>query len=165
MVKLLSALLVIFNCHRIISNFILILVISRERTENVNQAWWSGKWFKRGLGVHVVSQNLREFIVKTLELNKFTFDFIMGHFYYLPCFLLFIPYVDSLHTSMLFWLKPSRQFSRPIINRSQRRKRNWRIIKYFILFLGILGILIALFVVPPIFRDKLSFIKKWVGLQ
>ena len=55
MVKLLSALLVIFNCHRIISNFILILVISRERTENVNQAWWSGKWFKRGLGVHVVS--------------------------------------------------------------------------------------------------------------
>lgn len=166
MVKLLSALLVIFNCHRIISNFILILVISRERTENVNQAWWSGKWFKRGLGVHVVSQNLREFIVKTLELNKFTFDFIMGHFLLFAMFpFLFIPYVDSLHTSMLFWLKPSRQFSRPIINRSQRRKRNWRIIKYFILFLGILGIFIALFVVPPIFRDKLSFIKKWVGLQ
>ena len=139
MVKLLSALLVIFNCHRIISNFILILVISRERTENVNQAWWSGKWFKRGLGVHVVSQNLREFIVKTLELNKFTFDFIMGHFYYLPCF----PFVYSVCgffcTSMLFWLKPSRQFSRPIINRSQRRKRNWRIIKILYSFPRDLG--------------------------
>lgn len=163
-VKLLSALLVMFNCHRVISNLTLIMIVSRERTENVNQAWWSGKWYKSGLGVHVLSQNLREFIVKILELNKFTFDFIMGHFLLFAMSpVLFIPYVDSLHTSMLFWLKPSRQFSRPIINRSQRRRRNWQIVKYFTLFVGILCVFATLFVAPPLLKDKLKFLKKWIG--
>ncbi|KAL6453516.1 FKS3 1 [Candida maltosa Xu316] len=162
-VKLLASLLVILNCHKTISNLTLILMISRERTENVNQAWWSGKWYRSGLGMHVISQNIREFVVKILELNKFTFDFIVGHFLLFAMFpVVCIPYVDSLHTSMLFWLKPSRQFSRPIINRSQRRKRNWQIVKYLFLFFAILGVFVTLFVVPPLFNDKLTVFRKWI---
>ncbi|KAI5955704.1 hypothetical protein KGF54_001206 [Candida jiufengensis] len=101
-IHLVGALLVIFSFHRVLSNFILITCVSRERQEEVNKAWWSGKWYKSGLGVRVITQNVRELIIKILELNKFTFDFILNHlllFFMFP--ILFIPYVDSLHTNLL----------------------------------------------------------------
>ncbi|KAI5966138.1 uncharacterized protein KGF55_000447 [Candida pseudojiufengensis] len=100
-IHLVGALLVIFSFHRVFSNFILITCVSRERQEEVNKAWWSGKWYKSGLGIRVVTQNIRELIIKILELNKFTFDFILNHmllFFMFP--ILFIPFIDSLHTNI-----------------------------------------------------------------
>ena len=161
-VHLISGLLVIFQFHRVITSFILVIFVSRERLEDVtNNAWWSGKWYKSGLGFGVITQNARELIIKNLELNKFTFDFLLGHFLLFALFpILLVPYIDTLHTSMLFWLKPSRQLTRPILNRSQMRRRNWRVAKYFALFSIVLAICVSILVVPPIFRHQLSQLQK-----
>ncbi|CAK9438724.1 uncharacterized protein LODBEIA_P29480 [Lodderomyces beijingensis] len=161
-VHLLSALLAILSFHRVMSSFILIVAVSRERSENVtNKAWWSGKWYNSGLGFGVFTQNARELVIKNLELNKFTFDFILGHILLFAMFpFVLIPYVDTLHSSMLFWLKPSRHLSRPILSRSQSRRRNWRVVRYFMLFLLLLVAMVALVVVPPLFQDTLLQLQK-----
>ncbi|CAI5757767.1 unnamed protein product [Candida verbasci] len=162
-IYLISAILVITQLHRIISNFILIVGISRERPENVNKAWWSGKWYTSGLGFWVITQNIREFTVKIFELNKFTFDFIIGHLLLFSMFpLIFIPYIDTLHTCMLFWLKPKRQFTRPIMTTRQRKKRNIQVVKYFMLFILVLACFISLIVIPPFFSSNLQALKKIV---
>lgn len=161
-IHLISALLVVFSFHRAFSSFILITCVSRERGENVtNKAWWSGKWYRSGLGFRVITQNMRELIIKMLELNKFTFDFVLGHVLLLVMLpLLFVPYIDTLHTSLLFWLKPSRQFKRAIISKRQRRKKNWQVVRYFFLFVLIVATFISLVVIPPLFKSQLLKLQK-----
>ena len=42
---------------------------------------------------------------------------------------LFIPYVDTLHSTMLFWLRPSKQIRSPIFSFKQRALRRTIIFK------------------------------------
>ncbi|EGW34636.1 uncharacterized protein SPAPADRAFT_144914 [Spathaspora passalidarum NRRL Y-27907] len=164
-VKLISASLVVLNLHRVIGHFILIVFVSRERTDNItdnisNKAWWSGRWIGNGLGFSVVTQHIREFLVKTLELNKFTLDFMIGHFLLIAMFpILFIPYIDRWHTSMLFWLKPTRQISRPVFGKRERRRQKWQIFWNFLLFIVTALFLVAVIIVPPIIDSKILKLK------
>ena len=74
----------------------------------------------------MISQPLREYVCKIIEMSMFTCDFIMGHtilFILFPTCL--IPYIGRWHSIMLFWLRPSKQIRPPIFSakrRSQRRK-------------------------------------------
>jgi len=92
--------------QRLIYKVIIALALTREfKSEQANIAWWSGKWY--GMGWHSMSQPGREFLCKITELGLFAGDFILGHmilFLMLP--VLCIPYIDMLHSIMLFWLRP-----------------------------------------------------------
>ena len=66
-----------------------------------------GQVEQRAHGWHTITQPGREFLCKITELGYFAADFILGHvllFLMLPALL--IPYIDRVHSMMLFWLKP-----------------------------------------------------------
>jgi 1,3-beta-glucan synthase len=77
--------------------------ISREfKHDETNRAWWTGQWYGRGLGTHVMSQPAREYIVKIVELSLWSGDFLLGHF--LLFFLglpTLIPFADKIHATGL----------------------------------------------------------------
>lgn len=113
--------------QRCIFKILIAVFLSREfKHDETNRAWWTGVWFNRGLGAHVLSQPAREFIVKTIEMGLYAADFITCHLLLLLLtFPMLIPFFDRLHATMLFWLSPSQQIRPPIYSlrqRSQRRK-------------------------------------------
>jgi len=77
--------------------------LTREfKHDETNKAWWTGRWYGRNLGVHVMSQPAREFFVKIIELSLWSSDFLIGHallFMLAPPIL--IPYVDKMHSMLL----------------------------------------------------------------
>ena len=40
-----------------------------SKHDKANRAWWTGKWYGRGLGAHALSQPAREYVVKIVELS------------------------------------------------------------------------------------------------
>jgi 1,3-beta-glucan synthase len=113
--------------QRFIFKFLIAVFLSREfKHDETNRAWWTGVWFNRGLGTHVLSQPAREFIVKVIEMGLYSADFIACHLVLMILTIpTLIPGFDRLHATMLFWLRPSRQIRPPIYSfrqRSQRRK-------------------------------------------
>ena len=76
--------------QRALFKIIVAVFLSREfRHDETNRAWWTGRWYGRGLGssacasrsgycalTWAVSQPLREFVVKLVEMNLFAADFI-----------------------------------------------------------------------------------------
>ena len=77
--------------QRAFFKIIVAVFLSREfRHDETNRAWWTGRWYGRGLGssacafgaivdrslTSAVSQPLREFVVKLVEMNLFAADFI-----------------------------------------------------------------------------------------
>ena len=93
----------IIAIQRAIQKILISVFLSRElKHEETNRAWWTGKWYGRGLGAHAMSQPAREFIVKIIELSLWSSDFLIGHlllFILTPPIL--IPYIDRLHSMML----------------------------------------------------------------
>ena len=89
--------------QRALNKVLISVFLSREfKHDETNRAWWTGKWYGRGLGNYVMSQPAREFIVKIVELSLWTSDFLIAHF------LLFIltpacliPYGDTIHATLL----------------------------------------------------------------
>lgn len=152
----------VLSLHRTMLRIVLILFLSKElKSGYSNKSWWSGKWISRGIGWLILTQPLREFIVKIIELNLFAYDFILGHLllFSLSPFLL-IPYIDKWHSCMLFWLKPSRQFRGPIYATRQRRKRQFRILRYSILFFATMLIFISLILIPYLIKDNIPDLNK-----
>jgi 1,3-beta-glucan synthase len=86
----------------------------------------------------------------------FTTDFIIGHMvlFVLSPFTL-IPYIDQLHSMMLFWLRPRKQIRRPILSWSQRKQRRRIAVVYGLLFLATLMAFTALLSAP--------LLAKWLG--
>ncbi|KAI9292872.1 1-3-beta-glucan synthase [Neoconidiobolus thromboides FSU 785] len=107
--------------------------------------WWTGKWISAGLGWMTITQPLREFVCKIIEMSLFATDFISAHliFFSLAPFTL-IPYVDKWHSTMLFWLRPSRQIRPPIFSLRQMNQRRRRAILYGILFVIIFAFFVGL---------------------
>jgi 1,3-beta-glucan synthase len=118
--------------------------LSREfKHDETNRAWWTGKWYGRGLGAHALSQPAREFIVKIIELSLWSSDFLIGHFIlFMLTPAILVPYADRLHSillcksststgiqcfqlscSLAVWLRPSKQIHAPIFNIKMRKKR------------------------------------------
>ncbi len=104
--KTLLGMIAVVALQRFIFKLLIALCLTREfKQDSSNIAWWTGKWYS--MGWHSVSQPAREFVCKITELGMFAADFILGHtllFIMLPA--LCVPYIDKIHSVMLFWLRP-----------------------------------------------------------
>lgn len=89
--------------QRAIHKILISVLLTREfKHDETNKAWWTGRWYGRNLGVHVMSQPAREFVVKIIELSLWSSDFLIGHvllFMLTPPILL--PYADKMHSMLL----------------------------------------------------------------
>ncbi|KAG0033471.1 1,3-beta-D-glucan synthase [Podila clonocystis] len=145
------------SVQRFVFKVLITFFLTREfKHDETNRAWWTGKWHGRGLGFHAISQPLREYLCKIIEMTMFACDFIMGH---VIMFILFpvclIPWVDRWHSTMLFWLRPSKQIRPPILSakmRSQRRRVAWT---YGVLFAFLFVVFVMLIVGPLVFQQYL----------
>lgn len=93
----------IIAVQRAIQKILIAVFLSRElKTDETNIAWWSGKWYGRGLGSSALSQPAREYVVKIVEMSLWSSDFLLGHILLIlmtpP---IFLPFVDRLHSTML----------------------------------------------------------------
>ncbi|GAC76596.1 1,3-beta-glucan synthase [Moesziomyces antarcticus T-34] len=144
--------------QRAIFKILIALVLSRElKHDETNRAWWTGRWYGRGLGGHAFSQPAREFVVKIIEMSLFSADFITAHILLfglsLPCL---IPYFDKLHSTALFWLRPSKQIHAPIFSLRQRKQRRSIVWRYLVLFVFAYAVFLALIVLPAIFSSTID---------
>ncbi|KAF9532970.1 glycosyltransferase family 48 protein [Crepidotus variabilis] len=149
----------IIAIQRAIQKFLIAVFLTREfKHDETNRAWWTGKWYGRGLGNSAMSQPAREFIVKIVEMSLWGSDFLLAHLLLIiltPPIL--IPYANTLHSTMLFWLRPSKQIRPPLFSTKQKRQRRWIVVKYTIVYLVMIALLAALIVLPALFRDRITF--------
>ncbi|KAG8936339.1 1,3-beta-D-glucan synthase [Tulasnella sp. 419] len=141
----------------IIKVFISVLLSREFKHDETNRAWWTGKWYGRNLGNHIMSQPVREFGVKILELSLWSGDFILGHillFILTPATL--IPYIDKMHSTLLFWLRPSKQIRPHLFTMKQRKQRRMIALKYGLIYLLVFAVFAAMLVGPVIFRETLD---------
>jgi len=140
--------------QRAIFKVITAVAISREfKHDETNRAWWTGRWYGRGLGGHAFSQPAREYIVKIMEMSIFTADFITTHLLMFALSIpLVIPFVDRLHSTALFWLRPSKQIHAPIYSLRQRAQRRSIVLRYTVVFLLAWVIFLALIIVPVVLQ-------------
>lgn len=65
--------------QRCIFKILISVFLSREyKHDESNRAWWTGRWWNRGLGKSAWSQPVREFVVKIVEMSLFSADFLAG---------------------------------------------------------------------------------------
>ena len=135
--------------QRAIHKILIAVFLTREyKHDETNRAWWTGKWYGRGLGNSAISQPAREFIVKIVEMSLWSSDFLTAHFLLMiltPPIL--IPFVDRLHSTMLcecldtllrflftqslsVWLRPSKQIRAPLFSTKQKRQRRWIVSRF-----------------------------------
>ncbi|KAI9296955.1 1,3-beta-glucan synthase [Neoconidiobolus thromboides FSU 785] len=145
--------------QRAIFQIIESLLLTRETSnEACNVAWWTGRWGSQGLGFMALTQPLREFLCKIIEMSYFATDFITGHFIMIVLFpVTLVPLIDRWHSAMLFWLRPSQQIPAPIYSVKQIKKRRRRYIGYLILFILVEVILLAVLIVPALIGSKIGF--------
>jgi len=99
---------VIVAIQRAIQKILIAVFLSREfKHDETNRAWWSGKWYGRGLGNSAISQPAREFVVKIVEMSLWSSDFLLGHILLVILTVpILIPFIDKLHSTMLCrWIK------------------------------------------------------------
>ncbi|KAI9666336.1 MAG: 1,3-beta-D-glucan synthase [Bathelium mastoideum] len=159
--KALLGMIAVIAIQRFVFKLITALALTREfRADTANIAWWTGKWYT--MGWHTITQPGREFLCKITEMGFFAADFILGHFIlFVMLPVLLIPYVDKFHSTMLFWLRPSRQIRPPIYSLKQSRLRRRRVIRYAILYFVMLLIFVLLIAGPIVagrFMGKLPSI-------
>ncbi|ODV60201.1 1,3-beta-glucan synthase [Ascoidea rubescens DSM 1968] len=135
--------------QKVCMHFFIILFLTREfKFDDVNNAWWTGNWYRKSLGWTAPISPFREFFVKTIEATLFARDFVLGHcllFIQLP--LVMIPWTDTVHSVLLFWLKAG-DFKSPILTKRGKKKISKTVTRYSILYFTILCIFLALFIVP-----------------
>ena len=155
----------IIAIQRAIQKILIAVFLTREfKHDETNRAWWTGKWYGRGLGNSAISQPAREFIVKVVEMSLWSSDFLLGHLLLIiltPPIL--IPYANSLHSMMLcmslvvvfkyisdiwfiVWLRPSKQIRSPLFSTKQKRQRRWIVIKYTMVYVFMISLLASLIV-------------------
>ncbi|KAL7412625.1 glucan synthase [Mrakia frigida] len=135
------------SIQRALYKLLISLFLSREfKHDETNRAWWTGVWYNRTLGNGgVMSQPAREFVVKLVELGLFAADFIACHILLLILTVpLFIPYIDRIHSVMLFWLAPNKQIRPPIYSFKQRNQRRKIIAGYSVLYFFVIAFFAAL---------------------
>ncbi|KAF8911358.1 1,3-beta-glucan synthase [Mucidula mucida] len=145
--------------QRAVHKILISVFLSREfKHDETNRAWWTGRWYGRGLGTHVMSQPAREYIVKIIELSLWSSDLIIGHILLLMLSLpVFIPYFDRFHATLLFWLRPSKQIRAPVYSLKQRKTRHKIIVKYGLLFIAVIVLFAVLIALPVVFHTTLKF--------
>lgn len=63
---------------------------------------------------------------------------------------LLIPFIDRIHATAIFWLRPSKQIRKPIFSQRQKQTRRRIVFVYSIVFLLAMAALAALVAVPII---------------
>lgn len=96
--------LAVVAIQRALFKILISVFLSREfKHDETNRAWWTGVWYNRSLGANgAMSQPMREFVVKLVEMGLFAGDFIACHVLLIiltPPIL--IPYADRVHSMML----------------------------------------------------------------
>lgn len=111
------------------------------------------------LSLLAISQPLREYLCKIVEMSEFATDFVLGHMilFVLSVFCL-IPYINTAHSLMLFWLRPSKQIRPPIWTLRQRRRRRRIAITYGLLFIAMFIIFGGLISGPLAIGKSLKFV-------
>ncbi|TCD69704.1 1,3-beta-D-glucan synthase [Steccherinum ochraceum] len=149
----------IIAIQRAIQKILIAVFLTREyKHDETNRAWWSGKWHGRGFGTSALSQPAREYIVKIVEMSLWSSDFLLGHVLMIiltPPTL--IPFIDKLHSMMMFWLRPSKQIRPPLFSTKQKRQRRWIVVKYTVVYTLMVALLVALIALPALFRDHITF--------
>ncbi|KAK4516587.1 uncharacterized protein ATC70_011562 [Mucor velutinosus] len=143
--------------QRFVLKLLTVCCLTREfKQDETNRGWWTGKWYGRGLGWHVITQPGREFICKIIEMTEFSTDFLLGHIilFFLSLFII-IPYINTAHSLMLFWLRPSKQIRAHIWTAKQRRERKRVAICYGIMFYSMFLLFIGLVAAPMILGKSL----------
>lgn len=150
--RMLLGVVTCIQCQRLIFQFITTFLLTREfKNDHSNTAFWTGKWYGKGLGYMAWTQPSRELAAKVVELSEFAADFVLGHIILFVQFpILCIPQIDKWHSIMLFWLKPSRQIRPPIYSLKQTRLRKRMVKKYCALYFVILIIFAACIVGPAV---------------
>ncbi|PMD40899.1 glycosyltransferase family 48 protein [Hyaloscypha variabilis F] len=142
--------------QRFVYSLIIALALTREmKSDSANIAFWTGKWYS--MGWHSMSQPAREYLCKITELGMFASDFVLGHlilFAMAP--IIMIPGVDKAHSTMLFWLRPSRQIRPPIYAMKQSKLRRRRVIRYSCIYASLLILFLGLLVAPIVAGRTLS---------
>lgn len=149
--RTLILLIATINLHILLFKTFTVLFLTKELKSNSSHiAWWTGIWYNTGMGWSVVLQPIREFSIKIMESSYFAGDFFLSHFLlYAQTPLIFIPFIDHWHSMVLFWLKPTSVItSKKIYSKKQQKRRNSIVRRYFMLYFGILGILLALIIAP-----------------
>lgn len=144
--------------QRAINKILIGVFLTREyKHDETNRAWWTGKWYGRGMGTSAMSQPAREFIVKIVEMSLWTSDFLLAHLLLVilivPCL---IPYFDRMHATMLFWLRPSKQIRAPLFSIKQKRQRRWIVVKYGLVYAVVISAFAALIVIPVLLPNLVS---------
>lgn len=159
----LCAFLFIISLQKVIIQIIYIFLSRELQEDSVNLAWWSGKWYGRGLGKLIISQIIREFMVKICELIQFCQDFLLSHFLLLVLSLpLLIPFIDRYHSLLIYWLKSKRLFQSPIMSKKQKKKRRLKIFKFLLVFISIILTLTSLISAPFLAKIWLSNLREIV---
>ncbi|CCE65261.1 hypothetical protein TPHA_0K01270 [Tetrapisispora phaffii CBS 4417] len=127
-------------------------LLTREfKNDHSNTAFWTGKWYGSGMGYSAWTQPSRELCAKVIEMSEFAADFVLGHILlFCQAPLLLIPRIDSFHSMMLFWLKPSRQIRPPIYSLKQARLRKRMVKKYISLFVAVLVLFLVVIIAPAV---------------
>lgn len=96
-------LIAVVAIQRAIHKIFISVFLSREfKHDETNRAWWTGRWYGRGLGNHAMSQPAREFIVKIIELSLWSSDLLICHFLLFMLTLpVLVPYADRIHSTLL----------------------------------------------------------------
>lgn len=98
----------IVSIQRTIQKILIAVFLTREyKHDETNRAWWTGKWYGRGLGTSAMSQPAREFVVKIVEMSLWSSDFLLAHILLImltPPTL--IPFFGRIHSTMLCELEP-----------------------------------------------------------
>lgn len=149
----------IVGIQRAVQKILIAVFLTREfKHDETNRAWWTGQWYGRGLGNSAISQPAREFVVKIVEMSLWSSDFLLAHILLIILTVpLFIPWFDRIHSTMLFWLRPSKQIRAPLFSTKQKRQRRWIVVKYTVVYLVVVAGLAALIALPAVFRDRLRF--------
>ncbi|KAF7292772.1 Glycosyltransferase family 48 protein [Mycena indigotica] len=150
-------LVTVIAIQRAIQKVVVSVILTREfKHDETNRAWWTGKWYGRGLGAHVMSQPARELLVKIIELSLWSSDLFLGHILMFMLTLpMLIPYFDRIHATCLFWLQPSQQIRPGVFPIKQKKQRRRIMIKYGIVYVIAILIFAALLALPIIFRSSL----------
>ncbi|KAL1660315.1 glycosyltransferase family 48 protein [Schizophyllum commune] len=149
----------IIAVQRGIQKILIAVFLTREyKHDETNRAWWTGKWYGRGLGTSAMSQPAREFIVKIVEMSLWTSDFLLAHLLLIILTVpLLLPFFNSIHSTMLFWLRPSKQIRQPLFSTKQKRQRRWIVMKYTVVYIVVVAFLVALIALPALFRESIHF--------
>lgn len=146
-------LIAVIAIQRAVHKVLIGVFLSRElKHDETNRAWWTGRWYGRGFGASAMSQSAREFLVKIIELSLWSSDLLIGHFLlFVMTPLVLVPYIDRVHSTLLFWLRPSKQIRSPLYSIKHRKRRRWIIAKYGIIFVTMICLFVALIGLPVLF--------------